>query len=172
MKGKLRLVIIFVTLGATIALDQISKVIVRDEIAYHERIEVIPKYFTLTKIENSGAFLSLGNNFPPVLKTILLTILPVIVLAGCLYYVITSKGLSRNSIYALSLIVGGGVGNLYDRILYGSVTDFMHMDFVIFQTGIFNIADMAIMAGMFMILGESFLKRKKDNKDQEIEKAA
>ena len=48
---------------------------------------------------------------------------------------------------------------MYDRIIYGSVTDFLHIDFVIFQTGIFNLADVSIMAGMFLILIQSFRKK-------------
>jgi len=51
---------------------------------------------------------------------------------------------------------------LYDRVMHGSVTDFMHIDFIIFQTGIFNVADMSIMAGMFIIIIDSFLKSRKE----------
>ena len=59
--------------------------------------------------------------------------------------------------------VGGGFGNIYDRLVYGSVTDFLQMNFVIVRTGIFNMADVSIMAGMFMILLEAYLKQTKFN---------
>lgn len=61
----------------------------------------------------------------------------------------------------ISFIIGGGIGNLYDRMWYGSVTDFMHINFTIFQTGIFNMADVSIMTGMFIILIQLFIKPKK-----------
>ena len=56
---------------------------------------------------------------------------------------------------ALCFLIGGGIGNLYDRILHGSVTDFMHMDFYIFQTGVFNFADISIMIGIGILLVQS-----------------
>jgi signal peptidase II len=59
----------------------------------------------------------------------------------------------------LCFVIGGGVGNLFDRILYGSVTDFLYVKFGIFQTGIFNMADVSIMAGLFIILLQVFMKR-------------
>jgi signal peptidase II len=49
-------------------------------------------------------------------------------------------------------VIGGGTGNLYDRIIHGSVTDFLHLDLRLFQTGIFNMADVSIMTGMFIII--------------------
>lgn len=53
---------------------------------------------------------------------------------------------------ALSLAVGGGIGNLIDRIAFGSVTDFLNFGIGQVRTGIFNVADMAIMAGLFLFL--------------------
>jgi signal peptidase II len=57
-------------------------------------------------------------------------------------------------------IIGGGIGNLFDRIFRGSVTDFLYIKFGIFHTGIFNLADVSIMSGMFIVLIQFFLKRK------------
>lgn len=54
-------------------------------------------------------------------------------------------------------VIGGGIGNLADRIIHGSVTDFLHLDLGVLQTGIFNFADVSIMAGLMMILGGFFL---------------
>ena len=67
------------------------------------------------------------------------------------------------TILGICFVVGGGFGNIYDRLVYGSVTDFLQMNFVIVQTGIFNMADVSIMAGMFMILLEAYLKQTKFN---------
>jgi signal peptidase II len=146
-----------------ISCDRITKHIVRQKMDYHEQISVLDHYVTLVRVENKGAFLSMGNSLPKPVNVILLTILPVIVLGFALYYLFTKTNLTRLVIAGICLIIGGGIGNLYDRIVFGSVTDFMHIDFVLFQTGIFNVADMSIMAGMFLVLFDVFVSRKKSD---------
>ena len=59
----------------------------------------------------------------------------------------------------ICFMVGGGIGNIYDRVIYGSVTDFLHIDFVLFQTGVFNLADVSIMIGLFMVIVASYAER-------------
>ncbi len=163
MKAKriLRTLVILAILGSTIGCDQISKNIVRHRIGDKEQISLINPYLTLTKIENNGAFLSLGNGLPQPVKLLLLTILPLTVLGLLLTYLLTSKRLSPPAIMGISFVVGGGIGNIYDRIIYGSVTDFLHINFVIFQTGIFNMADVSIMTGITVVLMETFFKQTK-----------
>lgn len=158
MKRILRILLILMILGSNIGCDQISKNMVRQKLEYNEQISLIHNYVTLTKIENTGAFLSLGDAWPRFLKISILTILPLIALGVAFIYLLAKKNLSLTKAIAICFIIGGGVGNLYDRIAYGSVTDFMHIDFVIFQTGIFNVADVSIMAGLFMILFENYRK--------------
>ena len=157
----LRTVVIFIILSSTIGCDQISKSIVRQNIGYGEQIGVIRNYVTITKIENTGAMLSIGNALPQQAKLLLLTILPLIVLGSVFGYLLTKSSLSKLVTLGMCFVVGGGVGNIYDRIRYGSVTDFLHIDFVIFQTGIFNVADVAIMSGVFIILLETYFSRTK-----------
>jgi signal peptidase II len=64
------------------------------------------------------------------------------------------------SALALSFAIGGGIGNIYDRLVHGSVTDFMHINFGLFQTGIFNMADVSIMVGMFIFLAQSYSRQR------------
>lgn len=118
---------------------------------------------TLTKIENTGAFLSLGDSLPQPIKMLLLTFLPIVVLGLVLVYLMTKKNSSNLTILGICFIAGGGIGNIYDRAMYGSVTDFLHIDFVVFQTGIFNMADVSIMTGVFIILVESYFNWRKLN---------
>ncbi|MCY1383789.1 Lipoprotein signal peptidase [compost metagenome] len=61
--------------------------------------------------------------------------------------------------FGICCLIGGGIGNVYDRIVYGSVTDFMHIDFVLFKTGIFNIADISIMTGVSIMFVHTFFKK-------------
>ncbi|MGC1631415.1 MAG: signal peptidase II [Gelidibacter sp.] len=146
---------------ANIAIDQISKFIVRAEIASNEIIQLMGDTFIMTKVENSGAFLGMGSDLSPTLKWILLLILPVIVLGGVVYYILTNKTLDRLSLIAFCCIVGGGIANVFDRFLYGSVTDFFHIDLGgVFRTGIFNVADMSVSFGMILLVIASFQQKK------------
>ena len=145
--------IVFLILN--IAVDQISKFIVRLEISDYEHIALIKNIFTLTRVENSGAFLSLGDNMPYVFRLIILTGLPLLFLGYGLYYLFSKPNLPGSMQIALCFLIGGGIGNLYDRIVHGSVTDFMHLDFHIFQTGVFNFADISIMIGIGILLLQS-----------------
>jgi len=158
IKKVLRTLIILTILSSNIGCDQISKNIVRQKVDYNEQISLINNFLTLTKIENTGAFLSLGQSLPQPIKILLLTILPLLVLGLAFIYLLIKKNLSNLTIMGICFIVGGGIGNIYDRLIYGSVTDFLHMDFVIFQTGIFNMADVSIMTGTFIVLFESYFK--------------
>ena len=159
IKKLLRTLTILAILSSNIGCDQISKSIVRQRIQYNEKLSFIYNHLTLTKIENTGAFLSLGHSMPKILRTILLTILPLIVLGLAFIYLLTKKNLSNFKIIGLCFVVGGGVGNIFDRVVYGSVTDFLHIDFGLFQTGIFNMADVSIMTGVFIIIFESYFGR-------------
>jgi signal peptidase II len=91
-------------------------------------------------------------------KQIFLTLIPVIAMMLGLVYLLL-KPVSKNMLVGLCFVIGGGVGNLFDRILYGSVTDFLYVKFGFIQTGIFNLADVSIMAGMFLIFLQFFTRR-------------
>src|SRR5690349_10917902 len=95
LKPILRNVIILIILSANIGCDQISKSVVRQQIEKDEKISLLASYMTLTKVENSGAFLSAGYNLPQPLKVLLLTIFPVIILGLALIFVFMKKNLSN-----------------------------------------------------------------------------
>ncbi|MBT7851247.1 MAG: signal peptidase II [Flavobacteriaceae bacterium] len=155
-----RTILILILVILNIGLDQISKGIVREQVVPGSRTELIGTQLQLMNVENSGAFLSLGSDSNPTVKLIFLLILPVIVLGIVLYYVLTNKALDNLSVTGLSCIAGGGIANLYDRFLYGSVTDFLYIDLGgVFKTGIFNIADLSVTTGMILLLLCSFLDR-------------
>ena len=156
MKNK-RSVYIITLIIINLLLDQLSKIWVRSNVIPDSIINIISDYFIITNVENSGAFLGLGSEFPPMIKKILLLALPVIVLISVLIYLFKDKSLDKISIVGFSVIIGGGIGNIYDRFLYGSVTDFLFIDLGgIFKTGIFNIADLSVTTGMILILWSSF----------------
>ncbi len=144
-----------------IAIDQISKVIVRNTIDPTERIKVIGDFFQMMNVENTGAFLGMGSDMNPTLKLIFLLIIPVIVLGYLVYYILTNKELDKLSVIALSCIAGGGIANVFDRIAFGSVTDFFYLYLNdTLRTGIFNVADMSVSFGMIVLLCTTFFLNK------------
>ncbi|WAC14413.1 signal peptidase II [Dyadobacter pollutisoli] len=147
-------------LVANIGCDQISKNVIRQNVGFYETIDVIEDYVTITYVENTGAFLSIGSALPETLKIIILSVIPLIALFFGIIYILLKKNLSWMSALALSFAIGGGIGNIYDRLVHGSVTDFMHINFGVFQTGIFNMADVSIMTGMFIFLVQSYSRQR------------
>lgn len=152
------LAIILINVGC----DQVSKAVVRSQVEFHERIPLVESHVVLTKVENSGAFLSLGDSLPPLTKQILLFLLPAAALLLMLFWMLSNSHLNRWTIMGLSSVIGGGAGNLYDRIAYGSVTDFLYIHYGFFRTGIFNAADVSIMFGTCLLMGSYFLTASKN----------
>ncbi|HIG89632.1 MAG TPA: signal peptidase II, partial [Flavobacteriaceae bacterium] len=123
--GKNRNISISILITASIVLDQLSKVLIRDNIDQYSEIKLIGEYFILTNVENSGAFLGMGSDFSPFIKTIFLLILPIIILICIMIYIYRDKEIDKISLIGFCFIIGGGIANIYDRIMYGSVTDFL-----------------------------------------------
>ena len=161
VKKVFRTLFIIIILIANVGCDQISKNMVRQKIEYNQQINVINNYMILTKVENKGAFLGLGDSIPRPIYKILMIILPLIVIGYAIYYLLKRNNVSYLLIIGISFVIGGGLGNIYDRIFYGSVTDFLYFNFVLFHTGIVNMADISVTTGFFMILYELYFKQRK-----------
>jgi len=160
LNKKSRYLLITILVSISIAFDQISKVWVRNNFESYSEKSIIGDVFTLIKVENTGAFLGMGSELSEIPRILLLIILPVVVLISITLYTYIDKTLDKLSIIGFSLIIGGGIANIFDRIAYGSVTDFLYINLGgIFKTGIFNIADLSVTTGMIIILISSF-KRK------------
>lgn len=143
-----------------IGCDQLSKNIVRQTVAYQEHIPLMGDNFILTKVENDGAMLGLGADLSPILKIILLQVVPVAVLLVLLFRVLQKPKMNPVLVFAFACVIGGGIGNLIDRIAHGQVTDFFHIDLGFVRTGIFNMADVSVTLGVLMILFLSISNRK------------
>lgn len=154
-----RFLIIFLVL-LNIGCDQVSKKVVRENVSYQEYIPLIKDHFILTNVENTGAMLGFGANFPPALKVMLFQVLPLIVLLVLLYRILTRIHTNKWMLWAFAFVIGGGIGNLIDRIALGSVTDFFQIRLGFFKTGIFNMADVAVTTGVLLILFLSLFGKK------------
>ncbi len=153
--------IILLIIG-NIAIDQVSKILIRTNVIAGSKTEIIGNYLSLHNVENTGAFLGMGSDLSPTLRILLLLIVPIVVLAMVLIHILRDKTMDKVSLIGFACVIGGGIANVFDRIIYGSVTDFLHIDLGgVFRTGIFNAADMSVTCGMILIVFSSFLNRKK-----------
>lgn len=155
----LRTVLVAILLIANVGCDQISKSIIRNSISEDQQIRLLDDRIMLTRVENAGAFLSLGDTLSDELRFLILVLIPVIVLSGAMMMLFVREDMSRSVLIGLAFVVGGGIGNIYDRAIHGSVTDFLHLDFYLFKTGVFNMADVSIMTGVFIVLISFMIKQ-------------
>ncbi|MGC1204939.1 MAG: signal peptidase II [Flavobacteriaceae bacterium] len=167
MKLSKRSIYIILVIVITITIDQVSKILVRANIEPRtvtnpgEQISLIGDNFIMMNVENAGAFLGMGSDLNPTFRIILLLILPILVLGFVLRYILKEKTLDNWSLFAFSSIIGGGIANVFDRIAYGSVTDFFYIRLTdLLRTGIFNMADLSVTTGMIILIVVSFRKKK------------
>jgi signal peptidase II len=149
-----RRILYAVIIAAVLLLDQATKKLVRATLS-----DFLPRHYagrliTLVYTENAGAFLSLGDNLPPGVRTIVFDVVVAIGLLAALVVLFRGKVTAHGDDVALAFIIGGGIGNLIDRIRFdGKVTDFIYLQAGFLHTGVFNVADMAITFGVLWLLG-------------------
>jgi signal peptidase II len=133
--------------------DQVTKSLAREHLSLPQPIRLLGDVFRLQYAENTGAFLGLGASLPPAVRFWSFVVAVTLLLIGTLVFVWTSAEMNRVGLLGGSLVVGGGLGNLIDRLLYnGAVIDFMNMGVGRLRTGVFNVADVAIMVGVGLLL--------------------
>jgi len=139
-----------------IAGDQCTKFLAIKYLQTSGNISFLNNFFKFSLVENHGGFLGIVSSFPEHFRFFFLNICVSFLLLACLFYLFYSK--KRTSRYDIPLVfvTGGGISNLLDRLLHnGGVIDFLSFGIGNFRTGIFNLADMYILVGSF-ILGSYF----------------
>jgi signal peptidase II len=153
MTKLMRLTLLAVIAFASVGCDQLTKSIAQDQLPQGAVHSYLADTVRLQLAHNYGAFLSLGASLSPEWRHGLWSIGVGIVLVGMLGYAVFARVMDRPTLIALALIVAGGASNLYDRLAYGGyVIDFLNVGIGSLRTGIFNVADMGIMAGAFIML--------------------
>jgi len=143
--------VLLIVIGATIGCDRVTKHIAATTLSGTESRSFFADTIRLEYIENAGAFLSLGASWPAAVRTALFGIGNAALLLA-LTVVTMRLCWPRPALLGLALFVAGGASNLVDRITYGKVIDFMNVGLGPLRTGIFNVADMAIMLGAGIIV--------------------
>jgi len=147
-----RIFVILFTLAFAIYSDQYTKVIAEKYLSDLEPISFYSNILVFSYVENSGGFLGIVMDLPAIIQFILLNICVTIILSYCLYYLFFKNNPSILQTITLAVITGGGISNLVDRITNnGGVIDFIQVGIDPLKTGIFNLADMYILGGSFLL---------------------
>jgi signal peptidase II len=145
--------LIVLVLCSCVGCDQATKAVAREHLASPQPVYFVGDMVVLQYSENAGAFLGLGSRLPASVRFWLLIVSVAVVLAGMLAFVWTSKEMNSLGVAGGSLVIGGGFSNLIDRIANGGlVSDFMNLGVGSLRTGIFNVADLAIVVGVGILL--------------------
>jgi signal peptidase II len=148
-----RLGLVILILIACTSCDQMTKSIAKVSLAPSSPISLLNDSIRLEYIENPGAILGLGGGLPREARVLFAIIFVSVVLAFTLVFALDPRRFSLMQLVGMSLVAAGGLGNLLDRLANdGSVIDFIRLRIGPLQTGIFNIADVAIMGGAFTLL--------------------
>ncbi|MEI9980142.1 MAG: signal peptidase II [Edaphobacter sp.] len=151
-----RLIALFISALVVIA-DRVTKHLVAQQLPFGQAHTVVPGVFRITDVHNTGAAFSMfaENASPETVRSILIGFSAVAVLVLFVMLMRTGRYLSGTSI-ALALILGGAFGNLYDRVRYHYVIDFLEVHIVHYHWPDFNVADSCIVIGAGLLLIEIF----------------
>jgi len=133
--------------------DQATKRVAESLLAGAGAISYLGDLVRFELVSNPGAMLGLGGDLPEAARElILIWLVPAVLLVLCVQFVRAPDTTARE-FFALALVAGGGIGNWLDRLLnQGEVTDFVSLGIGPLRTGIFNLADVAVMAGVALLL--------------------
>ena len=129
-----------------IIIDRILKVLVTNNFVLDARNEIIDGFFYITNCHNEGAAFSLFSG------NVLFLIFITLIVLFLIYRTINKENVNKIGVLAYGLLLGGILGNLYDRIFYGYVIDYLHFVIFKFNFAIFNLADAAIVIGAILLI--------------------
>jgi len=148
-------------MAACLILDQITKALIRSELRVLDSVVVIPGFLNLTRVQNRGAvFGFLDGGGASGLKFILITSAAVVALVFVAVYFFRTPLSDKLTLVGLTLIMSGAVGNLADRFLRGSVTDFIDMYVKKWHWPFYNAADSCITIGACFLIATLVFRRK------------
>ena len=128
-------------------LDQLIKLLITKYMSLHQEITLIPNFFSLYYLKNTGAAFSMFGN-----KTLFLIIISLICLVVLKNYIKKLNRVTPLTIISLGMMLGGIVGNLFDRIIYGAVIDYLSIIIFNYSFPVFNLADIGITVGAFLLI--------------------
>jgi len=165
MKTFTKFLLMILILGSSVGCDQVTKNVAKANLTPSKPVAYLGGLFQFRYIENSGAMLGLGAKLPQETRVWTLIIFNGVMLMGVLWFIWRSKEMSYLSVLGSTLMIGGGTSNIIDRLVNnGAVVDFMQIGIGPVRTGIFNVADVAIIAGVGLLLFWSLSYQEAKNK--------
>ncbi|MBE9546522.1 MAG: lipoprotein signal peptidase [Proteobacteria bacterium] len=152
----------FAVAAFVVLLDQITKFYISSSMSVYDSTPVIDGFFNITYVRNAGAAFGFLAKASPMIRSLFLIGVTIAVILLIIYYIWKIKAEEKLFVLPLSLILGGAVGNLIDRIRFGEVIDFLDFYIGSCHWPAFNVADSAISVGAIILVFEMF--RKKDKK--------
>jgi signal peptidase II len=141
-----------ILVAGIVVTDQMTKALVRPALALHDSVEVIPGFLNLTRVHNTGAAFGMLNSVDFPFKTVVLTVVATLALAGVAWYAATVPHNDRLARIGVASILGGAIGNLIDRATVGYVLDYVDAYFRGWHFWAFNVADAAISIGVVLMI--------------------
>ena len=146
---------------AVIVLDQITKAAITEKLFMYGSYKVIDGFFSLVYVMNPGAAFGFLAGAPEIFRYLFFISVTVLAILLIIYYILKSKSQDVLMVISLTLIFGGAVGNLIDRIRFGAVVDFLDFYIGTWHWPAFNVADSAISIGAVLMISEMLVSRKK-----------
>jgi signal peptidase II len=140
------------TVVALVVSDQVTKALVRRSLELHESISLVPDLLALTRVHNSGAAFGMFNSMEFAGKTVVITLVASLALAGVAWYAASVPRSDRLARLGIACILGGAIGNLIDRATAGYVLDFVDASWRGWHFWAFNVADAAITIGVVLMM--------------------
>lgn|SRR3989338_1944449 len=154
---KSKYIILICLAGLVIALDQISKLYIAHHFELHESVAVVPHFFNLTYVRNTGAAFGLLSKAPESFRIPFFIIIPLVALTIIVLIFKKTQETQLLMITALSLILGGAIGNFIDRLRFNYVIDFLDFHwFNKYHWPAFNVADSTIVVGVALLIFYTF----------------
>lgn len=155
MKTSRRIITVFSVALTTLVCDQAIKAVVSARLATEPVRSYLNGGILLGYALNPGSLLGFGSQLPERLRFVVFIVLIAVFVTGLLLYLLFNHKLPAGLVVGLSLLAGGGLGNLVDRLLHnGWVVDYVQLKIGPLETGVFNLADVAILAGLLVsVLG-------------------
>ena len=146
------------TIIATVGCDRVTKHVATSTLAGRPGRSLLADTVRLAYVENAGGFLSVGEDLPVAVRTSLFTVATAVLLLALVAFGVRLRWTGWPA-FGLTLFVGGGMSNWIDRVLHGSVVDFINVGVGPLRTGVFNIADLAIMLGVTIVVVSEIRRR-------------
>ena len=148
-----------VLIAALIAADQITKAVVAKSVPFYGSVSVIPGFFSISHIHNTGAIFGMFNGSGGKLIAILLAAATLTAMSLVIVYFLKTPASQKLMRFALALILAGALGNFIDRVFRGYVIDFLEVHLKKFYWPTFNIADSCISIGAVLLVFILFTRR-------------